>query len=533
MIHSPGAQLKRLAADSTVRIPAVGVAGGSGFFVAPGVVVSCAHVVTRPDGSAAETVLVEWEDVSLVGRVSRVAPATDETSSPPWRMPDLSVIEVDVPPQGHPWVILGELPEAESPEVYLSGFSNVLGVGTALFQTMTCTLDGIQDLGTGRGWRITHCEIAQGMSGGPVLDLSSGVVCAITKATRKPGSLAGGLAIPAVAIRETFPDVWERNQQESDWKIQWQTLQGILRNAATAERHSLLMLGPESQSALGQELRGALSDRGFEVVVRAGASGIFDAGYLSVDLSSIDYAVVLLDADSYSEYIRPEARSNFYFELGYVIGALGRDRVLLLAAGHGIQLGEIAGIAVQQISSRMSQNYVGELAGRIEDYLSTMDIRRPAEPTPYYSCFLSYSARDAAFVMKLVSDLSSAGVNCWLDRQDMRTGASIEQEIRRGLSSQDKLLLVLSRSSVRSRWVEEELRLALSLERERRGEVVFPLRLDGSVFESDSLLLNNLSSTRHISDFEGWEDEGEYRKRLRGLVRDLTISSASDMERGL
>ena len=47
------------------------MAGGSGFFVAPGVIVSCAHVVARPDGVAAETVAVEWEDVSLVGRVLR------------------------------------------------------------------------------------------------------------------------------------------------------------------------------------------------------------------------------------------------------------------------------------------------------------------------------------------------------------------------------------------------------------------------------------------------------------------------------
>ena len=59
---------------------------------------------------------------------------------------------------------------------------------------------------------------------------------------------------------------------------------------ATAERHSLLILAHESQLALCQELRDALADRGFEVVVRPGASGIFTTGYLSVDLSTIDYA---------------------------------------------------------------------------------------------------------------------------------------------------------------------------------------------------------------------------------------------------
>jgi hypothetical protein len=512
-----------------VRIPAVGVTGGTGFFVAPGVIVSCAHVVAGPDGMAAEMVTVEWEDVNLVGRVSGISSATDGTPGS-WPLPDLCVIEVDVPPQGHPWVILGDLPKAKSPEVYLSGFSDVYGEGTALFQAMSCRLDGPEDLAGGTVWRIADCEIAPGMSGGPVLDLRSGVVCAITTATRTHGM--GGLAIPAMAIQEVFPDVWERNQEESEWRSQWQALRNSPSDATSAERHSLLILAPESQNALYQELRDALVGRGFDVVVRPGTSAIFNTGYLSIDLSIIDYAVVVPEADSGSRYVRQQERSNFYFELGYMVGVLGRDRVLLLTTDSSIQLGDISNIAVQQISSPLPDNYVEELAARLEYDLSTMSIRRPAEPTPYYSCFLSYSAQDAAFVTKLVSDLSDAGVNCWLDTKDMRTGASIEQEIRRGLSSQDKLLLVLSQSSVRSRWVEEELRFALSLERERRGEIVFPLRLDSSVFESDSPLLNNLGNSRHISDFEGWEDEGEYRRRLRRLVRDLTISSASDLERG-
>ena len=68
-----------------------------------------------------------------------------------WPLPDLSIIEVDVPPQGHPWVILGDLPKAKSPEVYLSGFSDVYGEGTALFQAMSCRLDGPHDLATEQG----------------------------------------------------------------------------------------------------------------------------------------------------------------------------------------------------------------------------------------------------------------------------------------------------------------------------------------------------------------------------------------------
>lgn len=166
---------------------------------------------------------------------------------------------------------------------------------------------------------------------------------------------------------------------------------------------------------------------------------------------------------------------------------------------------------------------------------SVLRILRPGSDigtSQYYSCFLSYSAQDTPFVRKLADDLGNAGINYWFDAQEIRTGRPIEQEIRRGLSSQDKLVLVLSRYSVASRWVRKELSLALSLERERGNEMIFPLRLDRSVFGTNSPMVDDLVKTRHIADFEGWQDEAEYNKSLRHLMRDLTVSAALDLERG-
>jgi hypothetical protein len=173
------------------------------------------------------------------------------------------------------------------------------------------------------------------------------------------------------------------------------------------------------------------------------------------------------------------------------------------------------------------------IARLVAAVLRVLGPRRDIESSPYYSCFLSYSARDGAFVRKLADDLGSAGISCWLDTQDMHTGSSLEGQIHQGLSSQDKLLLVLSRFSVQSRWVEAELRKALSLERERGSEIVFPLRLDNSIFDARSPRLSDLVRDRHIADFEEWQDEAEYHRRLKQLVRDLTISAAVDLERSL
>jgi hypothetical protein len=46
------------------------------------------------------------------------------------------------------------------------------------------------------------------------------------------------------------------------------------------------------------------------------------------------------------------------------------------------------------------------------------------EPVEYYSCFLSYSAKDPGFVERLNYDLLEAGVRCWLDSQEIRIGDS-------------------------------------------------------------------------------------------------------------
>src|SRR6266567_4546314 len=114
------AELMRLAGRCTVEIQALGVAGGSGFFVAPGVVVSCAHVAGL-EGVAARTVMVMWEGVIFTGNV-RAVPSKHGTSDR-WQYPDLCVIELDRRPQDQPSVVLGGFQGIANSKVYLAGFN--------------------------------------------------------------------------------------------------------------------------------------------------------------------------------------------------------------------------------------------------------------------------------------------------------------------------------------------------------------------------------------------------------------------------
>ncbi len=102
----------------------------------------------------------------------------------------------------------------------------------------------------------------------------------------------------------------------------------------------------------------------------------------------------------------------------------------------------------------------------------------------YYSCFISYSSKDDAFARRLHADLQSHNVRCWFAPEDLKWGERIRTGIDEAIRLHDKLLLVLSKSSVASGWVEREVKTALAKERKEKRAVLFPVRLDKAVFES-------------------------------------------------
>ena len=146
------------------------------------------------------------------------------------------------------------------------------------------------------------------------------------------------------------------------------------------------------------------------------------------------------------------------------------------------------------------------------------------KPIQFYSCFISYARRDEAFVDRLYADLQDNGVRCWRDTEDMKIGDRQRPVIDRAIRVHDKVVLVLSEHSIASKWVESEVEAAF--ERERRdpdGErtVLFPIRLDDSVMETDQAWAAEVRRTRHIGDFRRWKDHDSYRQAFERVLRDL------------
>jgi hypothetical protein len=74
--------------------------------------------------------------------------------------------------------------------------------------------------------------------------------------------------------------------------------------------------------------------------------------------------------------------------------------------------------------------------------------------------FISHSSADKDFVENLAWRLKRFGVDVWYDGWEIKVGDSIIEKVFDGLEKSDALVLVLSKASVKSRWVKEELNTA-------------------------------------------------------------------------
>jgi hypothetical protein len=144
----------------------------------------------------------------------------------------------------------------------------------------------------------------------------------------------------------------------------------------------------------------------------------------------------------------------------------------------------------------------------------------------YYSCFISYSSKDNAFARRLYADLQSQNVRCWFAPEDLKWGEKIRHGIDEAIRLHDKLLIILSKESVASGWVEHEVKTALSKERKEKQVVLFPVRLDKAVLESPFSWATEIRHERNIGDFTRWKDHDEYQKAFTRLMRDLKQTSS-------
>lgn len=191
---------------------------GTGFFVAPGKILTCAHVVKDAGGNPVQ---VDWAN----------QPATLEATvtgvfSDPY---DLALLELKEPISGHPCVYLDNAAKTgraiqSGDELYTYGYPDDFSNGAPV--TVLC--EGV----TGDQPSVIKFKAGQvrpGLSGSPLLNRRTQKVCGIVKFTRDRSDDLGGGAIPVAAIFAKFNELVDQQTQFHKRDARWASLLPITR----------------------------------------------------------------------------------------------------------------------------------------------------------------------------------------------------------------------------------------------------------------------------------------------------------------
>ncbi|MEQ8962187.1 MAG: serine protease, partial [Coleofasciculus sp. C2-GNP5-27] len=203
-------RVENLLQQCTVKLSLPGRMGwGTGFFVAPEWILTCAHVVKKAER---EPVQVRWQTQENWSQA-----VVEELRPDPY---DLALLRVTLPTDDYP------------PCVYLDG---------AIQSRDLLYLFGYPDQEFDNGSPVTfNCEgltgdepglikfklgqVRPGMSGAPLLNQRTGKVCGMVKFTRDRSFDLGGGAVPTTAILQQLPQLRELQQQFHQRDRRWRDL---------------------------------------------------------------------------------------------------------------------------------------------------------------------------------------------------------------------------------------------------------------------------------------------------------------------
>ncbi len=195
--------LYELLRQCTVRISLPGrTEHGTGFFVAPGLILTCAHVIK---GSKQETGSVEvyWGDQTYSATIKTIQVDAD-----------LALLQIGL--TKHPCVYL-QIGVTPFDTLYSYGYTDDHPDG----DPATFTLEGRNQEGQ---LKFKFGQVRPGLSGAPVLNARTGYVCGIVQLTRDRNNDLGGRAIPTTTVFRELPEI-EPLQRQFHLKDQsWTTL---------------------------------------------------------------------------------------------------------------------------------------------------------------------------------------------------------------------------------------------------------------------------------------------------------------------
>lgn len=152
------------------------------------------------------------------------------------------------------------------------------------------------------------------------------------------------------------------------------------------------------------------------------------------------------------------------------------------------------------------------------------------EKRNFFSCFISYSHKDQEFTELLYSVLRENNILVWYAPEDLKAGRKIDEEISNAIKIYDKLLIVLSENSMKSEWVQSEIRKAKKRELKEGVRVLFPISLVSyddlkkwELFDADSGRDLAIELREYyIPNFSSWENSLSFKNSFKELLKGLS-----------
>jgi hypothetical protein len=115
----------------------------------------------------------------------------------------------------------------------------------------------------------------------------------------------------------------------------------------------------------------------------------------------------------------------------------------------------------------------------------------------------------------VATDLMMSGIAVWLDEWEIVVGHSISQKIQRGLQAADFVVVILTRNSVASGWVEKEWQSKIGEEASKCRAIILPVLADDCVI---AILLQD----KNYADLRN-----SYEKGIKRLIDAIRVHSSN------
>ncbi|MEO0840007.1 MAG: trypsin-like peptidase domain-containing protein, partial [Cyanobacteria bacterium J06643_5] len=191
----------------TVKLSIGSKKHGTGFFVAPGLILTCAHVVKDSNNQCIKNdIQVKWQDKDYTAKAQTEYFFLTE---------DIALVKISSNIPSHPCVYLDKSVQAYD-ELYSYGYPNDYGKGAPV--TFEC--EGITG-GKPRFIKFKAGQVRPGLSGSPLLNKRTGKVCGIVKFTRDRSSDLGGGGVLVSTVFSKIAELEEKNFKFHDKDTVW------------------------------------------------------------------------------------------------------------------------------------------------------------------------------------------------------------------------------------------------------------------------------------------------------------------------